>query len=245
MRTVILAGFVFATISVGVNGQSVKASTEKPVPRGRVTSAIERCVDQAGGRFRQAGKERWTAQVTVRDSGGTPVSGELAAIVEWPGKVRVQGPTGSATFSRGKGNSSGLDEASALAAEVLLEDTLDGFLALHLGGASTNVIGSGYPCPDNAKDACAVIGLYGVHALNPAGKGRYKQYWFDLRTNRLVRVVHGDDGADVRYSTYATVDGDEFPVSIEVRKNGVVANTISVVPGGARPSANDGIFDAN
>lgn len=164
--------------------------------------------------------------------------------MEWPGKLSVQTSQGKASFSPGV-SSSTLDATTALAAEVLLEDTLDGFLAQHLGRASTRVLGRGYPDPTRPGKLCGVVTLHGIQAADVNSAGRTKQYWFDMNTNRLVRAVHAETGAEVRFVEYASSQGNEFPTKIQVFQGGTLSVTYVIVPAGVSAQANDGLFGGN
>ena len=103
----------------------------------------------------------------------------------------------------------------------------------------------GYPDPTRPGKLCGVVTLHGIQAADVNSAGRTKQYWFDMNTNRLVRAVHAETGAEVRFVEYASSQGNEFPTKIQVFQGGTLSVTYVIVPAGVSAQANDGLFGGN
>ncbi len=122
-----------------------------------------------------------------------------------------------------------------------LKDTLDGFLSLHLGGASTRITGSGYPDPYRPGNTCNVVVLRFNSTVLSDSRSHSKEYWFDTTTNRLVRVVH-DSGREVLLGDYVVYAGNEFVGTLKVMDRGIVNSTITVAPFALGPALLDSLF---
>lgn len=218
---------------------------EAPAPKGRVAWLLEGVVDRGGSRFRQQGLERWTASVELRDSKGTELRSSIGTVMEWPGKLALDAGSGKSVFTPGVTKKTGLDEMSMLVAEVLLEDTLDGFLAQHFSGSSVRIAGTGYPDPNRKGATHSVVTLRSPSRTKEGALIRAKQYWFDVATNQLVRVIHPEVGVEVRLSDYSTINGNEFPKTITLLERGSPKYVFTVAIGLVSQKINDGMFEGN
>lgn len=218
---------------------------DPPVPKGRVAWLLEGAVDRAGSRFRQQGQERWTGSVELRDSKGTVLKSSIGTVMEWPGKLALDSGSGKIVFAPGVAKTVGLEEMSALVAEVLLEDTLDGFLAQHFSGSSVRIAGTGYPDPNRIGATHSVVTLRSPSRTKEGAQIRAKQYWFDVATNQLVRVIHPEAGVEVRLGDYSTFNGNEFPKTITLLERGSPKYVFTVAIGLVSQKVNDGMFEGN
>ena len=221
------------------------AQRNAPIPRGRVVWLLEDAVSRAGNRFRHAGQERWSANIDVSDlhAGGNPKAVSVTA--EWPGKLVVSDSVSKAVFAPSRAKKTAADPVLNDVSEILLESTLDGFLALHLGGASTRIVGTAYPDPLRSGESCDVIVLRGPSRTKQNSAIVHRQYWFDSSSKRLVRVVFRDGELDVRLKAYARMGSDEFPQVIEVLDHGAPKYLMSMSIKGIGPATEDGTFDGN
>lgn len=234
---------ILLTLAVFVPSHGLSQTV--PVPRGRVAWLLEGAVERSGSRFRQQGQERWTATVRVQDSKGATLKSAVGAVLEWPGKLAIDAGSGKFVFAPGVTKKSGLDEMSMLVAEVLLEDTLDGFLAQHFSGSSVRIAGTGYPDPNRKGATHSVVTLRSPSRTKEGAQIRAKQYWFDVATNQLVRVIHPEAGVEVRLGDYSTFNGNEFPKTITLLERGSPKYVFTVAIGLVSQKVNDGMFEGN
>lgn len=222
----------------------VIAQNAAPVPRGHAAWILEDVITKAGSRFRQPGQERWMASVQAVDATGAKVVDGVSLVMQWPGSLALRGTTTRAVFAPGLAKPGGLATALASTSEVLLEDTLDGFLALHLGGASTRIVGTAYPDPGRPGSSCNVVTLRFESRVLPDNTVHSKDYWFDTATSELVRVVH-DSGTEVLISNYAAAGANEFAGTLRVLSHGTLQYTIALASSAVGPQLNDGLFGGN
>jgi len=233
-------GALFAIMSAEVLAQEKQA----PLPKGRVAWLLEDAVDQAGERMRKTNQERWTGIVEVRGPKNEVILSGVKLTMQWPGNLAMEVAGKAHVFSPGTKPGADIQPVIADVAEMLQEDTLDGFLALHHGIASSRIVGSGYPAP------AGMVGVYDVISLlipmtskDAGGSARSKMYWFDRSTKRLVRIGHEAPGVEVRAEDWNRVQNNEFAGTLTLYSQGAVKYVVKLVPTGVGPTQNDGLFD--
>lgn len=220
------------------------AQTAAPIPHGRVAWIVESAVTKGGDRFRQTGQQRWSGNVQVTGPKGEVTINGLSLVMQWPGKLAIKGSAANVAFAPGVAKHLNLAQSLSDTAEIFLEDTLDGFLAQHLGGASTRIIGTAYPDPARPGSSCNVVVLRFVSQVLNDSASHSKEYWFDTKTKELVRVVH-DSGREVLLRDYVQLGGNEFVGTLRVLDNGVLKYTITLAPSSVGPALDDSTFGGN
>jgi hypothetical protein len=213
-----------------------------PVARGKVAPLLEPVLDAAGTRFRAPGRERVTALVEVKSPAGVSLlSGQITW--EWPGKLAFSAGGPAVVFTPWAAPATRVDATIADVARTLLEDTLDGFLSAYRNGAAVRVIGTGYPDPDRPGNAVDVISLHMPSSLDGGKTTVRRQYWFDVRSRTLARVIQGESGAQTYLTDWQTFQGEKFPTTITaVQNNKAVKYVLKFAPTGVTAKQNDGVF---
>lgn len=164
-------------------------------------------------------------------------------MMEWPARLLLQSSTGAAVFTPGAVARGNPDQHALDVAEILLEDSLDGLLAAHLGDVGIRVVGTGYPDPGRPGQMVDVVALMMPSRTRQAGKVVSRQYWIDASTRLPVRIVRGEEGVEVRLSNWQDIQGNRFASTATVLQNGIVKYTMAITPTGIGPKLNDGTFD--
>jgi hypothetical protein len=208
-----------------------------------VNSQLRKMVKAGGPRFAGKGLERWTATADLKDGNGQTLAAGATLVFEWPGRLAMVVKNRKSVFDPLNGKKSNVANAEALIAELLLEDTLDGFLALHVSGAPLRIIGSGYPDPDRIGEAIDLVSLAMPKRPSSKTAGGVKHYWFDRKTGLLVRVMHPGERVQARLSDWRDVQGNPFPATMTLYDNGAVTYVLSLTFTGIGPESADGAFD--
>jgi hypothetical protein len=242
MRTRFLAVLAMAACGLLVSGANLGKSESGKV---LVSSSLRKAAQAGGPRFQGKGQERWAATANLKGGKGEDLVTGAGVVLEWPGRLALSTKNGKAVFDPITDKKSTVDAALAMLAELLLEDTLDGFLALHVSGAPLRIVGSGYPDPDRTGETVDVVSLAMPRRAVSKTGGGIKHYWFDRKTGRLVKVIHPGDQVMARLSNWLDVQGNPFPATITVYQNGAVSHVLTLAIAGVGPEAADGMFEGN
>lgn len=223
---------------------SQRPATAKIIAKGRYPQIIERAIDAAGTRFRNPGKERWTASLDVSSGAGATVIKGGSITMEWPGRLMLNTEGNTAVFRpdsaiQGKTSDTALDLA-----EVLLEDTLDGFLAATQNQGALRTVGTGYPDPTRPGQTADVVALMMPSRAKSVGRTVAKMYWFDSRTRLLARVTR-TDGFETRFSDWKEYEGDQYPGTIQILEGKAIKYRITLVPQAVGAKQADSALDPN
>jgi hypothetical protein len=203
----------------------------------------------AGMRFRYPGKERITATgKLVRYGAGLESATSAAIIWEFPLKVRLDLPDEVLTFdANNTKNTVPTDIQSGEVLQMLLEDSLEGFLGIVGSRGSSRDMGSGYRLPDaNPEDSCMDI----VHTAYPNAfndrKIIEKIYWFDCKTKLLGTVTYLSSSGSrvlVVISDWREVAGELLPFGIDRWEDGKLTLRLTMDEATISAAAVDSTFE--
>jgi hypothetical protein len=241
----LLSGIAIVSLVVSIAlGQdtSQRPATAKIIAKGRYPQIIERAIDAAGTRFRNPGKERWTATVDLSSGAGATVIKGGSITMEWPGRLVLNAEGSTAVFRPDSAVQGKTSDATLDLAEVLLEDTLDGFLAATQNQGAVRTVGTGYPDPTRPGQTADVVALMMPSRAKSVGRTVAKMYWFDSKTRLLARVTR-TDGVETRFSDWKEYQGDQYPGAIQVLEGKAVKYRIALAPQAVGAKQADGAFD--
>jgi hypothetical protein len=249
----ILAGAAFLMLTAAVVFGNASMSwarepeNETPAFSG-IPSRFKLYAHVVGQRLRKPGKERVVGVGTlVRYESDASEKEPVEVTWEFPLKLRLQYGEQKVVFDRN-------DPAKVIppkqkdadATQILLEDSLDGFLSIARGGGVTRNLGSGYRMHNaDSKDSCIDI----IHLIYPDifhdGKLISKAYWFNCQTKLLGVVTYATPSGskvDVIISDWRDIQGEKWPFVIERYENGKLTMKLTLDSVTVGKAVDDGIF---
>jgi hypothetical protein len=204
-----------------------------------------------GTRFCIAGKERITAAGKLsRYVGGRERTEAVTVTWQFPLQLRLDLPDAVLTYDVFQpGQLLPQDSTRAEAMQVLLQDSVEGFVVLGGKQGSSRNLGSGYRLPDaKPEDSCMDI----IHAVYPDafrnGKTVDKAYWSDCRTKLLGVVTYPSlSGARIHVivDDWRDIGGEKVPFRIERREDGKLTMRLTLDNVVISSAAKDGAFGGN
>lgn len=242
-----LLGFVMLIASMAIPALAEQAGDAKQSLRG-IPFRYQVYADAVGMRLRRPGKERITAEGKLAHfNGGQEQTDFVEVTWEFPLKMRLETATGLLTFDAdGSEPRVPEDSKSAAALEVLLEDSVEGFLAFSGRRGSSRDMGSGYRLSDaKPEDSCMDI----IHAVYPdvlrKGQTVEKAYWFNCQTKLLGVVTYPSlSGGRVHIvvEDWRDIEGEKVPFRIERWEDGKLKLRLTLDEVIISAGAEDGAF---
>lgn len=245
----VLVMVVFVSVGWGQQGNAVGRQVDYIAP-GSVQGVFQRHVRSLGDRISKPGHERIglvgeLTRGTQKDS--------FSAVVEFPGKVRIQ--YGSAnrvvkfdgSKTTGPNNVDDVDEALL---ESFAYDSAETFLQTVVQGVVPRILGYGFAV-EGVKGFGSSLDIYETVQTIKSGKQEMKivkRFGFDSGTGLLHWIIYpsfkGSAPVNVmtELSQYEAVDSYMLPKRIVRREGGVVVMEINLTVVQTGPKQNDGIF---
>ena len=203
-----------------------------------------------GQRLRQSGRERITAtgHLTYAEALDKPLP--VGIVWQYPLKVMLTNGESSQAFDLASASvKTPADRLLAGTVEALLEDSVEGLLALLPTASMTRHLGSGYTLPDargkgRGIDIVQATFATALHNGQPAAK----TYWFDSATGLLGLVEYesaSGDSVDVVVDDWKEVDGEKIPFLIERWENGKLVMRLTLLSAAVTAGIADGTFGGN
>lgn len=204
-----------------------------------------------GQRLQKPGKERTTAAGSLTlVNGAVQQTSAVQIIWQYPQKIRIEGAGPTIVFDASKGVA-GRPATQSMSdlLDVLVNDTVDGMIALSNQGGAVRFLGGGYkekgaPASAPAYDLVQVRFADGLRTAVTTSKA----YWYTAATKLLARVTYlSDAGAPVQVTvgSWQTVQGEMFPFLVERRENGVLTLRLTLANVASSAAVQDGAFGGN
>jgi hypothetical protein len=204
-----------------------------------------------GQRLQKPGKERTTATgALVLVANGVTQTSTVQIISQYPQKIRIDGAGPTLVFDASHGINGGPASQSLSALlDVLVNDSVDGMIALSNQNGALRFLGRGYK-ENGTSEASSAYDLVQVRFADSlkTAKTTSKMYWFDTVSKLLTRVTYlSDAGApvEVTVGNWKKVQGEFFPFLIERRESGALGLRLTLSAVMPSPSVQDGIFGGN
>jgi hypothetical protein len=242
-----LLGFVMLVASMSIPALAEQAGDAKQSVSG-IPFRYQSYANAVGLRLRMPGKERITAAGKLARYSGDQEQTEAVTVTwEFPLKIRLDLPNEVLAFDGA--NSKQIvpeDSKGAETIQVLLEDTLEGFLAFGGRRGSSRDMRSGYRLLDaKPEDSCMDI----VHVVYPEafrkGQTVEKAYWFNCQTKLLGVVTYPSlSGGRVHIvvEDWRDIEGEKVPFRIERWEEGKLMLRLTLDEAVVSAGAEDGAF---
>lgn len=245
IATLIVEGTVSAGTAMETK-QPQAMVTASSKQRSPFPSVVRRIAEATGDRFTEGEKACWTGMAELRMAPDKPVLATVQVMMEWPGKLVVSGPEGTFDLMPGKTLSPTVEGIYRDLAEILVEDTADGFLHLYLGWGAVRLVGTGYRDTSRKSGAVDVFGMAMTGRTRKDSPRVSKEYWFDSETHRLLRVFYGGEGAvEVSFSDWVTLENNSFPRRMTRYEKGEPTLDVTLTPKSIGPSLDNRSFSRN
>jgi hypothetical protein len=217
----------------------------------RVPANLKPYVNAVGDRLRKPGKERISAIGTLQ-SGLEDASQPIPVKILWqhPIKVRLD-IDGGAFVIDGAAKKPRQSQSKQVedTLEVLLEDSVEGLLAIEKGPGSTRLVGSGFK-PDGATVGDSGVDI--VQTIFPnvfrSGQPSAKTYWFSHKTKLLGQVVYYSGTGklvEVVIQDWRDVQGEKIPFWVERWEDRKLTMRLILTSANVSTGAEDETFKGN
>jgi hypothetical protein len=204
-----------------------------------------------GLRLRFVGKERITATGTLLSYTGDLETKEAATIIwQFPQKIRMDFAGKVMKYDGNKAKQTiPADSKKAEALQVLLEDSLEGFLAIDGTRGSSRDMGSGYRLP-NARPENSCMDIIHMSYQDAFSKRKKidKAYWFDCNTKLLGTVTYLcplGSRIHVVVEDWRDIAGEKIPFRIERWEEGQLTMRLTLDEATISAGVEDSTFEGN
>ncbi len=222
----------------------------KAIALSQIPSQYKPYAIAVGQRLQKPGKERITATGSLTYGSSSHQALPVEIVWQYPLTIRLNQSGYVLTFDE-IGSRRQIPEVRQLAetVQILLEDSVEGFIAIRKSIGTSRHLGSGYRLTGAAPaDSCIDI----VQATYPdvfrGGQAISKTYWFDSRTKLLGLVAYSSSsGAPVSVviDDWREVQGEKLPFLIERWENNELTMRLTLNSATVSAGMDDGSFGGN
>ena len=218
---------------------------------GWIPFRFETYAHAVGQRLKGPGKERISATGTLeRFSGNDSATGPVRIVWEYPLKIRLdRGGKVLVVNRKIPRTAASIDQTAIDTVQTLLEDSVEGLLAIGNDIGVTRNMGSGYRLVNAAPDNPSMDIVHMAYAdLFHGGQMVEKAYWFNSQT-KLLGVVSYKSPSGTRVHVvvddWRDIEGDKVPFLIERYEDNRLILRVTLNSATVTAGVEDGAFGGN
>jgi hypothetical protein len=218
------------------------------VSLGAIPAVCKTFAVAVGQRLQKPGKERTTGVGTLSTiSNGVTQASSVQVVWQYPQKIRVEGAGPTIVFDPSRnGNGPPLSPGVSDILEALVNDSVEGMIAITTQSGAARFLGAGFRDKGTAASYDIVQVFFPDAVKN--GSPTIKAYWFNSVTKLLSKVTYRSVSGglvEVSVGNWQKVQGDTMPFLVERRENGVLTLRLTLSAVTVSAGAQDGIFGGN
>jgi hypothetical protein len=247
-RAIGLLLMIAVAVSMAAAQMQAQNSDYVTVMLNQISSRYRPYAVSLGQRLSRPGKERISATGTLTSFiGGEEQAAPVQVIWQFPLKIRVKQKGKDLVCDRNNAAQSiPGNKKDADTIQTLLEDSVEGFLAIARKSGMSRHLGSGYRLMNAAPtDPCMDIVLISYPDVFKKGQTVNKEFWFNSRTKLLGLVAYlSASGVDVHIviDDWRDVGGEKLPFLIERWEDDKIIMRLTLESAAVSCASDDGIF---